>query len=40
MISREGWELLINHHDFHVLCEINAKSGWFECENLEGFIKA
>ncbi|WP_028552109.1 hypothetical protein [Paenibacillus sp. UNC451MF] len=38
MISREGWKLLINHHGYHALYEINKKSDWFDCEHLEGFI--
>ncbi|MDQ0899256.1 hypothetical protein [Paenibacillus sp. V4I7] len=38
MISREGWNLLINYHGYQVLYEINEKSNWFDCENLEAFI--
>ncbi|BFT72416.1 hypothetical protein [Paenibacillus sp. P36] len=38
MISREGWDFLINYHGYQVLYEINEKSEWFDCEHLEGFI--
>ncbi|KRE70842.1 hypothetical protein [Paenibacillus sp. Soil750] len=37
MISREGWEFIINYYGYQVLYEINERSNWFDCENLEGF---
>ncbi|MGG1652640.1 hypothetical protein ACIFOE_20260 [Paenibacillus sp. NRS-1783] len=38
MISRQGWQFLINHHSYPVLFEINKGSEWFDCESLEEFI--
>ncbi|MEC0227914.1 hypothetical protein [Paenibacillus alba] len=38
IISKEGWKLLIEEHGYQTLYEINEKSGWFECGNLEEFI--
>ncbi len=38
MISRAGWIELIAYHGYQVLYEINEKSGWFDCDNLEEFI--
>ncbi|KKO54659.1 hypothetical protein [Paenibacillus sp. DMB20] len=36
-IFKEGWELLITYHGFKTLFEINEKSGWFDCENLDEY---
>ncbi|MDQ0046855.1 hypothetical protein J2T18_001127 [Paenibacillus polymyxa] len=38
MISRQGWQFLINHYSYPVLFEINKGSEWFDCESLEEFI--
>ncbi|WP_016821856.1 hypothetical protein [Paenibacillus polymyxa] len=38
MISRQGWQFLINHHSYLVLFEINKGSERFDCESLEEFI--
>lgn len=38
MISRAGWIELIAYPGFQGLYEINEKSGWFDCDNLEEFI--
>jgi hypothetical protein len=38
MISRDGWKVLIDYYGFQGLYEINEKSGWFDCDNLEEFI--
>ncbi|ADO55801.1 MULTISPECIES: hypothetical protein [Paenibacillus] len=38
MISRQGWQFLINHHSYPVLFEINEGSEWFDCESVEEFI--
>jgi hypothetical protein len=38
VISRVVWIELIAYHGYQVLYEINEKSGWFDCDNLEEFI--
>ncbi|WNS45334.1 hypothetical protein [Paenibacillus sp. MMS20-IR301] len=38
VISRAGWKVLIEYHNYQGLYEINERSGWFDCNNLEEFI--
>jgi hypothetical protein len=32
-----GWEFLIQQHGYTELYEINNKSGWFDCSDLEEY---
>jgi hypothetical protein len=38
IIMEEGWQFLIRQHGISSLFDMNAKSGWFDCENAEEFI--
>lgn len=38
-ISKEGWEFLIQQYGYEKLFEINIKSDWIDCEELDEFIK-
>lgn len=40
VISKEGWEFLIQQYGYERLFEINIKSGWIDCEELDEFIEA
>lgn len=40
VISKEGWEFLIQQYGYEKLFEINIKSGWIDCETLNEFIEA
>ena len=39
VISKEGWEFLIQQYGYDGLFEINSKSGWIDCERLDEFIE-
>ena len=39
-ISKEGWEFLIQQYGYEKLFEINIKSDWIDCEELDEFIEA
>lgn len=39
-ISKEGWEFLIQQYGNEKLFEINIKSDWIDCEELDEFIEA
>ena len=39
-ISKEGWEFLIRQYGYEKLFEINIKSDWIDCEELDEFIEA
>ena len=36
IIMEEGWPFLIRQHGIPSLFDMNAKSGWFDCENQAG----
>ena len=40
VISKEGWEFLIQQYGYDRLFEINSKSDWIDCERLDEFIEA
>ena len=40
VISKEGWEFLIQQYGYDGLFEINSKSDWIDCERLDEFIEA
>jgi len=39
-LSKEGWEFLIQQYGYEKLFEINIKSDWIDCEELDEFIEA
>lgn len=39
IIFDKGWLFLISYYGYEELFEINNKSGWFECSDLEDFKK-
>ena len=39
-ISKEGWQFLIQQYGYEKLFEINIKSDWIDCEELDEFIEA
>ncbi len=36
-ITNRGWEYLIKRYGFNKLFEIDKRSGWFDCENIEEY---
>ena len=40
VISKEGWDFLIQKYGYERLFEINNRSGWIDCETIEEFIEA
>ena len=39
VISKEGWNFLIQHYGYEQLFKINNRSGWIDCETLDEFIE-
>lgn len=39
VIFEVGWQTLIDHYGYESLFQINNKSGWFDCDNIQDFIK-
>lgn len=39
VISKEGWDFLIQQYGYEKLFEINNRSGWIDCKTLDEFIK-
>ena len=40
VISKEGWNFLIQQYGYEKLFEINSRSGWIDCETIDEFIEA
>lgn len=38
VILKKGWDFLIEFYGYQKLYDINKKSGWFDCENMEEFV--
>lgn len=38
VITKEGWNYLIEEYGYEKLFYINNKSGWFDCDTLEEYI--
>ena len=39
LISKEGWEYLIDRFGIEGLYEADKKSGWFDCDSIEEFAE-
>ena len=39
LISKEGWEYLIDKFGIEGLYEADKKSGWFDCDSIEEFAE-
>lgn len=39
VISKEGWNFLIQQYGYEKLFEINNRSEWIDCETLDAFIE-
>ena len=40
VISKKGWDFLIQQYGYENLFAINNRSGWIDCETLDAFIAA
>lgn len=40
VISKEGWDFLIQKYGYERLFEINNRSGWIDCETIEEYVEA
>ena len=40
VVSKEGWNFLIQKYGYERLFEINSRSGWIDCETIEEFVEA
>lgn len=38
VISKQGWEYLIDYYGYENLFRINQESGWFDCSSIEELI--
>lgn len=39
VISKEGWNFLIQQYGYERLFEINNRSGWIDCETIGEFVE-